>query len=104
MNGCRSSEAGSIPPIHGRHSHAWRLHLQFDVDHHVPSQWEVTDPRNTGRSDEKSVLRRELSPTPGRFGATLRLTLACTAATVPIMIHHIPHALVVMIVFVMAAF
>lgn len=46
----------------GRHRHAWRLHLQFDVDHHVPSQWEVTEPRNTGRSDEKSVLRRKLSP------------------------------------------
>jgi len=43
-------------------------------------------------------LRRELAPTPGRSGATLRLTLACTAATVPIMIHHIPHGLVVMIV------
>src|SRR5215831_14401442 len=43
-------------------------------------------------------LRRELAPTPGRLGATLRLTLACTTATVPIMIHHIPHGLVVMIV------
>jgi multidrug resistance protein MdtO len=43
-------------------------------------------------------LRRELAPTPGRLGATLRLTLACTAATVPIMIHHIPHGLVVMVV------
>src|SRR5262244_2621851 len=45
-----------------------------------------------------NFLRRELAPTPGRLGATLRLTLACTAATVPIMIHHIPHGLVVMIV------
>src|SRR5262245_13114647 len=43
-------------------------------------------------------LRRELVPTPGRLGATVRLSLACTAATVPIMIHHIPHGLVVMIV------
>src|SRR5260370_25570530 len=43
-------------------------------------------------------LWRELAPTPGRLGATLRLTLACTAATVPIMIHHIPHGLVVMVV------
>jgi multidrug resistance protein MdtO len=43
-------------------------------------------------------LRRELAPTPGRLGATLRLTLACTAATVPIMVHHIPHGLVVMVV------
>ena len=50
------------------------------------------------RSPLVEFLRRELAPTPGRFGATLRLTLACTAATVPIMIHHIPHGLVVMIV------
>src|SRR5262245_8893295 len=48
-------------------------------------------------------LRRELAPTPGRFGATLRLTLACTAATVPIMIHHIPSGLLVMIVMYMVA-
>src|SRR5262245_33284213 len=48
-------------------------------------------------------LRRELAPTPGRLGATLRLTLACTAATVPIMIHHIPHGLVVMIVMYLIA-
>jgi multidrug resistance protein MdtO len=43
-------------------------------------------------------LRRELAPTPGRGGATLRLTLACVAATVPILTHRIPHALIVMIV------
>ena len=58
-------------------------------------------PRGTGwigAVPAVSFLRRELAPTPGRFGATLRLTLACTAATVPIMVHHIPHGLVVMIV------
>ncbi len=49
-----------LPLGDGRHSHAWRLHLQFDVDHHVPSQWEITPPKNTGRSDEKSALRRAL--------------------------------------------
>jgi len=43
-------------------------------------------------------LRRELTPTPGRGGATLRLTVACLAATIPIMTHRIPHALIVMIV------
>src|SRR5262245_50366124 len=48
-------------------------------------------------------LRRELAPTPGRLGATLRLTLACTAATVPIMIHHVPHGLVVMIIMYLIA-
>jgi multidrug resistance protein MdtO len=43
-------------------------------------------------------LRRELVPTPGRGSATFRLTLACLAATIPIMTHKIPHALIVMIV------
>ena len=42
-------------------------------------------------------LRRELAPTPGRGGKTFRLTLACLAATIPILTHHIPHGLVVMI-------
>src|SRR5215470_12748977 len=42
-------------------------------------------------------LRRELAPTPGRGGKTFRLTLACLAATIPILTHHIPHGLLVMI-------
>src|SRR5262249_44806313 len=41
-------------------------------------------------------LRRELAPTPGRGSATLRLTLACVIATIPILTHRIPHALIVM--------
>ena len=43
-------------------------------------------------------LRRELAPTPGRGSATFRLTLACVIATIPILTHHIPHALLVMII------
>ncbi len=43
-------------------------------------------------------LRRELAPTPGRGSATFRLTLACLIATIPILTHRIPHALVVLIV------
>jgi hypothetical protein len=58
---CTVAEAMFLPLGHGRHSHAWRLHLHLDVDHHVPSQWEITEPKNTGKSDEKSVLRRRLS-------------------------------------------
>jgi hypothetical protein len=38
----------------------WRLHLQFDVDHHVPSCLDITTPKNTGTSDEKYVLRKHL--------------------------------------------
>jgi len=40
----------------------WRLHLQFDVDHHVPSAFALTPPKNTGKSDEKYVLRTKLAP------------------------------------------
>ena len=58
---CTVAEAIFLPLGGGRHSHAWRLHLQFDVDHHVPGAWEITDPKNTGKSDEKSVLRRKLA-------------------------------------------
>jgi len=38
----------------------WRLHLQFDVDAHVPSSLDLTNPRNSGKSDEKNVLRKKL--------------------------------------------
>jgi len=58
---CTVAEAMYLPLGGGRHSHAWRLHLHLDVDRHVPAAWELTDPRNTGKSDEKSVLRRSLS-------------------------------------------
>lgn len=58
---CTVAQAMFLPLGNGRHSHAWRLHLQLDVDHHVPQSWEVTEPRNSGKSDEKSVLRRNLT-------------------------------------------
>jgi multidrug resistance protein MdtO len=45
-----------------------------------------------------AFLRRELAPTPGRGSATFRLTLACVIATIPILTHRIPLALMVMIV------
>lgn len=59
---CTVAGAMFLPLADGGHSHAWRLHLQFDVDHHVPGAWEVTEPKNTGKGDEKSVLRRKLQP------------------------------------------
>jgi multidrug resistance protein MdtO len=42
-------------------------------------------------------LRLELAPTPGRWQATLRLTLACIACTVPIMAFHLQSPLLVMV-------
>ena len=43
------------------------------------------------------LLRDELRPTPSRWRATLRLTLACVAASWPVMAFHLHAALVVMI-------
>ena len=43
-------------------------------------------------------LRRELVPTPGRRHATVRLTVACLAATIPIFADRIPSGLLVMVV------
>src|SRR5262249_3528369 len=48
-------------------------------------------------------LRRELAPTPGRGSATFRLTLACLIATIPVLTHRIPHALIIMIMMYLVA-
>ena len=44
-----------------------------------------------------ALLRRELAPTPERWRATVRLTLACVAASFPVMAFHLHVALLVMI-------
>jgi hypothetical protein len=42
------------------HPHGWRLHTHFEVLRGLPSQVTLTDGRNRGPSNEKSVLRRHL--------------------------------------------
>jgi multidrug resistance protein MdtO len=42
-------------------------------------------------------LRRELAPTPGRWQAALRITLACLACTIPIMTFHLKQPVMLMI-------
>jgi hypothetical protein len=58
---CTITEAMYLPLADGEHRHAWRMHLQYDVDNHVPDKWEVTTPKNTGKTDERNVLRRALA-------------------------------------------
>ena len=54
--------------------------------------------RSSGRTTELiDFLRRELAPTPERWRATLRLTLACVAATIPVMVFRLHLPLIVMI-------
>ena len=58
-------EAMWLPATDGKsehRTHAWKLHLQFEVDHHTPTQWALTDARGEGASEEKNVLRRHLLP------------------------------------------
>jgi hypothetical protein len=50
-----------LPFQDGTTKHAWRLHTQFDFDHYIPCDVELTDARNTGKSDEKNVLRKKLA-------------------------------------------
>lgn len=40
---------------------AWRLHTHFDVDRSVPTRIDVTTAKNSGKSEEKNVLRTQLA-------------------------------------------
>jgi hypothetical protein len=46
----------------GNAHHAWRLHTQFELDKHVPIAMTLTNGKNSGPSDEKTVLRTQLQP------------------------------------------
>lgn len=38
----------------------WRLHTQFEIDTSVPARIDVTSASNSGKTDEKNVLRKNL--------------------------------------------
>jgi hypothetical protein len=44
----------------GTPKHAWKLHVEFEVDSFCAVEAELTDARNSGHSDEKQVLRKKL--------------------------------------------
>jgi hypothetical protein len=56
----RIAEAMWLSDRTGEAHHAWRLHTQFELDKHVPVRMDLTNGRNSGESDEKSVLRQHL--------------------------------------------
>jgi Transposase DDE domain len=56
----RIAEAMWLTTRTGTRHHAWRLHTQFELDKHVPLKIDLTNGRNSGESDEKTVLRRNL--------------------------------------------
>jgi hypothetical protein len=56
------AQAAYLKNVHGHSKSAWRLHTHFDVDRGVPTKIDVTSGRNSGRTDEKNVLRSRLEP------------------------------------------
>jgi hypothetical protein len=56
----RIAEAAYLKNVHGQSKSAWRLHTHFDVERGVPTQIDVTGGLNSGKSDEKNVLRARL--------------------------------------------
>ncbi|MEX2317234.1 MAG: IS4 family transposase [Pirellulales bacterium] len=56
----RISEAMWLTTRTGTRHHAWRLHTHFELDKHVPVRMDLTNGRNSGTSDEKTVLRAHL--------------------------------------------
>jgi hypothetical protein len=58
----RVAEAAHLKsPSTGKTTYAWRLHMQFEVDRHVPSLLEVTGGSSKGEQDERKVLERKLT-------------------------------------------
>ena len=51
------AQASYLKSTRGENKSAWRLHTHFDVDRLVPTRIDVTGGKNSGRNDEKSVLR-----------------------------------------------
>jgi Transposase DDE domain len=53
-------EAAYLKTKQGDSRSAWRLHTHFDIDRGVPVKIDVTSARNSGKTDEKNVLRSRL--------------------------------------------
>jgi hypothetical protein len=56
------AQAAYMKNVHGESKSAWRLHTHFSIDRHVPTRIDVTRGANSGKSDEKRVLREALQP------------------------------------------
>lgn len=54
------AEAAYLRTKNGASRSAWRLHTHFDVDRSVPVRIDVTSALNSGKTDEKQVLRMQL--------------------------------------------
>jgi hypothetical protein len=55
------AQAAYLKTKQGESRSAWRLHTHFDVDRGVPVRIDVTSGRNSGKAEEKNMLRRRLA-------------------------------------------
>jgi hypothetical protein len=55
------AEAAYLKTKNGDSRSAWRLHTHFDVDRSVPTRIDVTTAKNSGKTEEKNVLRMQLT-------------------------------------------
>jgi hypothetical protein len=53
-------EAAYLKNRNGQSRSAWRLHTHFDIDRGVPARIDVTSGKNSGKTEEKNVLRSNL--------------------------------------------
>lgn len=58
----RITQAMWLTTATGTAHHAFRLHTQFELDKSVPTRMDLTVGRNSGESDEREVLKRNLQP------------------------------------------
>lgn len=56
------AQAAYLKNVHGQSKSAWRLHTHFSIDRHVPTRIDITSGLNSGKTDEKNVLREALQP------------------------------------------
>jgi hypothetical protein len=56
------AEAAYLKTKNGDSRSAWRLHAHFEVDRSVPTRIDVTSARNSGKTEEKNMLRTRLEP------------------------------------------
>lgn len=55
------AQAAYLKTKQGESRSAWRLHTHFDVDRGVPTRIDVTSARNSGKAEEKNMLRSRLA-------------------------------------------
>jgi hypothetical protein len=54
------AEAAYLKTKQGDSRSAWRLHTHFDIDRGVPTKIDVTSAHNSGKTEEKNMLRSRL--------------------------------------------